>query len=188
MSRSVVQPWVSDLTLMQQTVLLAAIRGADGLHAHHPSKKLLRWYRRCILVSARSGTILPRPFDLHEPQGGVFLGAVIFSWTLTDGAGDEHITYACQPDYVGGQAVRQYGSWQGAMWEVFRGYVDTLDEVPHHYQMHLMHAAEILGYKHHEFEVRDWWHRAYRALVDDLHLEPESEETLDERLGGIEGS
>lgn len=31
MSKSVIQEWVQDLTMMQQTVLLTAIRGPDGM-------------------------------------------------------------------------------------------------------------------------------------------------------------
>ena len=45
---TVLQPWVSGLTFMQQTVLLTAIRGPDGVPKYGPTKMLLRWFRRCI--------------------------------------------------------------------------------------------------------------------------------------------
>jgi hypothetical protein len=35
---SVIQPWVSEIPFMQQTVLLTAIRGSDGCPKRHPSK------------------------------------------------------------------------------------------------------------------------------------------------------
>jgi len=43
---------------MQQSVLLTAVRGPDGLPKYHSSKYLLRWYRRCILLSAMDGRVL----------------------------------------------------------------------------------------------------------------------------------
>jgi hypothetical protein len=49
--------------------------------------------------------------------------------------------------------------------------------------MHLMHAAEIIGYKHPDLRVRAWWRKFYERLAHDMHLWPESEEQLDRRLG-----
>lgn len=68
---SVLQGWVMDLTLMQQTVLLTATRAPDGLIKHHPVKTLCRWLRRCYLVSAFDKCILHDPDD---PRGGSFMG------------------------------------------------------------------------------------------------------------------
>ena len=59
----------------------------------------------------------------------------------------------------------------------------SLDELPHHFQMHFIHAAEILGYKHPDADTRVWWLTTYTRLVHDLHLWPETEEQLDLRLG-----
>lgn len=68
---SVVQPWVGDLTMMQQSVLLTAVRGPDGLAKYHPVKYVLRWYRRCILLSSFLGQVVDNPIVL---DGGSFLG------------------------------------------------------------------------------------------------------------------
>ncbi len=57
------------------------------------------------------------------------------------------------------------------------------DELPHHYLMHLMHGAQILGYKHPDERFRDRWFSFYRAMVHDLHLTMETEAQMDERLG-----
>jgi hypothetical protein len=57
------------------------------------------------------------------------------------------------------------------------------DELPHHYLMHLMHGAQILGYKHPEPEFRERWLEFYVEMVEDAHLKTESEEEMDVRLG-----
>jgi hypothetical protein len=54
--------------------------------------------------------------------------------------------------------------------EIVGDYLKSLDALPHHFQVHFMHAAEILGYKHPNEPIRSWWHRTYLRLVHDLHL------------------
>lgn len=150
---SVVQPWVSELPMMQQTVLLTAVRGPDGLPKYHPTKFVLRWYRRCILLSALDGVVLSDPIS---DNGGSFTGPSV---------------------------PKDTAHWPAGMDNRITEYLRSLDEVPHHFQMHLMHAVEILGYKHPEPRIRDWWCRVYHRLVHDMHLWPETEEQLDDRLG-----
>ena len=159
---SVIQEWVHGLPMMQQTVLLTAVRGPDGLPKYHPTKFVLRWYRRCILLSALDGAVLTDPVD---PNGGSFTGPSLDGWRLKR------------------EAVRVDDPWQAGMDDRVTDYLRALDEVPHHFQMHLMHAVEILGYKHPDEHTRDWWHRVYLRLVHDMHLWPETEDQLDQRLG-----
>jgi hypothetical protein len=40
---AVTQDWVNNLTFMQQSVLLSAIRGPDGFAKFHKAKPLIRW-------------------------------------------------------------------------------------------------------------------------------------------------
>jgi hypothetical protein len=70
-----------------------------------------------------------------------------------------------------------------------------LDSYPMHFVAHIMHAAEIVGYKHPEerdplkYEsenVKKWWANFYLDLVKALHLNPETEAQLDIRLGFTE--
>lgn len=49
---SVVQEWVSKLSWKQQTVLLCAIRGHDGVARDDPSKFITRSIRGCVLKNA----------------------------------------------------------------------------------------------------------------------------------------
>ena len=147
--KPVLQPWVCALPFMQQSVLLAAIRGADGLHKEHPSKEIIKWYRRCVLYRAFEGDISTDPY---QPGGGSFTGPV-----------------------------------SKPLDEVVLDYHKALDEMPNHFHLHVMHASEILGYKHPRKETREWWHDFYLELVRGMHLFPESEEEMDTRLGDTLG-
>ena len=111
---SALQPWVMNLPIMQQSVLMTAIRGPDGLPKYGPTKMLLRWYRRCILLSAMDGEVLSNPSD---PRGGSFTGPSVF-----------HIS----------------ADWEEVMDGIVGEYIQSLDAVPHHFQLHFMHAAEIV--------------------------------------------
>jgi hypothetical protein len=70
-------------------------------------------------------------------------------------------------------------AWGKAVEEFF----DAVDSLPHHYLAHLMHGAQILGYKHPDACLRGRWRSFYEKMVDDLHLRPESEAEMDGRLG-----
>lgn len=69
----VLNDWLTDLSYMQQSVLLAMVRNADGIGKHHPQKELIKWFRRCILKSAFDGKHLEFP---TMPGGGSFTGPV----------------------------------------------------------------------------------------------------------------
>jgi hypothetical protein len=62
----------------------------------------------------------------------------------------------------------------------------NLDHLPHHFVMHLIHAVEIVGYKHPSWKVRVLWLPFYTQLVAGLHLTIESEAELDARLNATE--
>ncbi|WP_230781543.1 hypothetical protein [Sphingomonas sp. Leaf37] len=151
---TVLQPWVSSLTMMQQTVLLTAIRGPDGVPKYGPTKMLLRWYRRCVLLSAMDRAVLSTPYDAG---GGSFTGPSFFALFSSD--------------------------WRLSMDEIVAAYLRELDAIPHHFQLHLLHAVEIVGYKHPDRAISSWWRQVYERLVHDMHLWPETEEQMDRRLG-----
>lgn len=163
-SRSVLQEWLANIPMMQQTVLLTAIRGPDGQPKYGAIKLLLRWYRRCIVLSAMDGKVLEDPLS---PNGGSFTGPSIEPNTLFS-------TELPGP----GEPV-----WKPMMDRHVSDYLRMLDSVPHHFHMHLMHAVEILGYKHPDPVIRKWWNSVYLRFVNDMHLNPETEAELDERLG-----
>jgi hypothetical protein len=167
---SVLQDWVQGLTLMQQGVLMASIRGPDGIEKNHISKLLIRWMRRCVLVMAFESKSADSPvayWDPCTPGGGSFTGPSL----------------PAPKDWEAMHPELKYNHWSFEMNEVVRTFFHHVDEIPHHFHLHFIHAAEVLGYKHPDQRIRNWWRWFYFKLTNDLHLNPESEERMDLRLG-----
>lgn len=161
----VLQEWVLKIPMMQQTVLLVALRGPDGVPKYGPTKMLLRWYRRCILFSSLDGVVLTSPAD---KRGGSFTGPSFDS---------------CEKPIKEASNFAKHQSWTFWMDEIVGDYLKNLDAIPHHFQLHLMHGIQILGYKHPDPKIRDWWYKVYARLVNDMHLCVEPEHVMDKRLG-----
>lgn len=164
------QSWVCDIPIMQQSVLFAAIRAPDGLRKNHPVKVLMRWYRRCILLSAFDKRALTDPF---EEGGGSFTGPFT----------DAHMQEFCPGfrSFYWRGGVIPADAW-GAFNHMRKVYLEHVDEMPHHFQLHFMHAAQIVGVHHPDDEIRDWWKTFYLMIVNDAHLHPESDEAMNLRL------
>lgn len=54
--------------------------------------------------------------------------------------------------------------------------------LPEHWYAHIMHALEVIGYRHPLDDIRPIAHRMYLKMVHNLHLQPESKEQMIERL------
>lgn len=64
---------------------------------------------------------------------------------------------------------------------------DNLDAYPLHFMLHVAHAAEIIGYKHPDNEIRAKWYEIYESIVHAFHMNVETEEQMDFRLrDGVE--
>lgn len=176
--RSVLQGWVMSLTFMQQSVLMSAIRGCDGLQKHHKAKPLLKWYRRCILLSAFDGRALTDPFELG---GGSFTGPIDMLPKF-DAEG-----YCVGDQYYGPGDQSGIYDWKCSRMQWAQdNFMDSRDELHSHYQVHAMHAFEIVGYKHPDPSVREFWRTMYERMAHAYHLWPETEEQMDRRLGDSE--
>ncbi|UAK24374.1 hypothetical protein [Sphingomonas nostoxanthinifaciens] len=192
---------------MQQTVLLTAIRGPDDLPKYGSPKMLLRWYRRCILLSAMDQRVLADPM---EDCGGSFTGPSIprsvlimkatqrfdaqTNYWADEVVGAEYEKLTAERNAICEWSVERAAldqededGWEPLMHEIAGEYLRELDAIPHHFQLHLIHAAEIVGYKHPDRRIRGWWRQTYERLVHDMHLWPETEEQLDSRLGDDRG-
>lgn len=174
------QEWVTRLSIMMQSVLFAAVRAPDGLRKDHPVKVIMRWYRRSVLVSAFDGKPLDDPFS---PGGGSFTGP--FLWQHHH----DFLTPVGSRTPVGTRNM-WFSTTPERHWEMFgfmRGvYLRHVDEMPHHFQLHMMHAAQIVGEYHPNLHTRGWWNTFYLMIVNDAHLQPESREDLEERLSDNE--
>ena len=158
------QEWVLRIPFMQQSVLFAAVRAPDGIRKNHPVKVLLRWFRRCVLLSAFDQRALTNPF---EDGGGSFTGPFT-------------------PVHASAAGMAWYAAWDdckarlfGQMREV---YLEHVDELPHHFQLHFMHAAQIIGAHHSAPSIRMWWREFYLMIVNDAHLHPETDDEMNTRL------
>lgn len=162
------QEWVLNIPLMQQSVLFAAIRAPDGLRKDHPVKVLMRWYRRCIMLSAFDKRALTDPF---EKGGGSFTGQF-----------EPHHAI----DVIGRKPTLTEWANLHERQMVFdatrKVYLRHVDEMPHHFQLHFMHAAQIVGQHHDDPDIRRWWWDFYLMIVNDAHLHPELPEEMNLRL------
>lgn len=160
--RSALQTWVEYLSLMQQSVLMSAIRGCDGLPKRHKAKAIIKFYRRSILLSAFDGKALDDPF---AEGGGSFTGPI-----------------ADLKDWAVNLKINQYDWKCSQLQKVADDFVDSRDELHAHYQIHMMHGFEIVGYKHPIETTRDFFSSVYERLAKAYHLWPETEAQLDLRL------
>ena len=156
----VLQDWTNDLPLMQQSVLLSAVRGPDGVHKNHVVKYLLKWYRRCILHSAFDRKAFITPYEIG---GGNFTGPSISEKELS-------IT----------------GDWQSPMTGLLKKVIESTDELPFHFVLHLVYACEVVGYKHPYPNISAWWNEAYILFCYSFHMTPETKEQMDYRLSDVE--
>jgi hypothetical protein len=67
--------------------------------------------------------------------------------------------------------------------DMIKTYFEYVDTLPHHYHMHLMHGAEIIGYHHQQAIFQARWLAFYVRACENLHLVPENMHELDRRLG-----
>ena len=123
------KPWVHNLSLKMQTVLMTGIRGSDSRYMEN-CKTYTRWIRAQCVENADMSTkfmkdiTLPRLEDLEK----------------------------------------------------------ELDYCTVHFFGHLIHCMTIIAYKHDDSQVRRTaWYHLY-GLTGILHLQPETEEEINNRL------
>ena len=64
-------------------------------------------------------------------------------------------------------------------------FVSNLDHYPMHWLLHFLHAIEIVYYKCPLNEYKMFWMDLYLEICKAMHLNPETEKQLDERLKDI---
>lgn len=84
--------------------------------------------------------------------------------------------------------ARSFMIWtedEGEFWGHVGEFFKSIDHYPQHWLFHFMQAAHIMGRKM-PGDQGDWWLAFYHRFVCKLHLNPESEEQMDRRLGADE--
>lgn len=67
--------------------------------------------------------------------------------------------------------------------DAVRQFIEHADCLHHHYFMHFMHAVQVLGFEHPDGNSRQRWFDLHLKLCDVLHMQPESREQYEKRLG-----
>jgi len=67
-------------------------------------------------------------------------------------------------------------------WADIAAFLRDWDRYPVHFLHHLMHACEVVAYKHPDRDVANAFGSAYHGLVANLHVTAETEAEMDARL------
>lgn len=65
---------------------------------------------------------------------------------------------------------------------VLKTFSEDHDQYPHHWILHLTHAAEVVGYLHPDESMRYHWHTFYLLMVTAFHMQPETKDQMLYRL------
>lgn len=97
--------------------------------------------------------------------------------------------------YLRGTVIKPAGNWSGLndndfMWGDYGHFLNKYvkefwqdhDEYPHHFIMHLVHCAEVVGYKHPDSAISNLWLMFYSEACSAFHMKPETEIEMDNRL------
>lgn len=143
MRKSILQPWVEELPLRMQGVLMSAVRGCDTAPRHDTSKILQRIYRSEILECS-----------CGDPQ--------------------KSVSYILPADVP--TTVRRMNE-----------FLEDCDHYPAHFVLHVVHAAEILGYYHPRSRPSRHVERLLRAGVQEVPCQAGATERASRPVDGAGG-
>jgi hypothetical protein len=76
-----------------------------------------------------------------------------------------------------------WGEYDGGEFRKYaREFLKDHDVYPHHWLMHMVHCAEVIGYKHPNEIIRGEWLMFYYNCCHNFHMTAETELQMDERL------
>jgi hypothetical protein len=91
------------------------------------------------------------------------------------------ILHAAYPNYNGKPEGFMRGDYEN--WEtIVKSFFIDVDAYPLHFYLHLIHAAEVVGYNHPDEEIAQCWLSFYLYACKRLHMNPETITGLNERL------
>jgi hypothetical protein len=153
---SVLHDWVLELPFQMQALLLTAMRGPDNMPKQCNAKPIVRYLR---------GVVCKPAGDWSGKNDNSFMWGeyvkIIEKWHQHERLPDEH------------RQLFQTYCWQ--FW-------DDHDQYPHHFIMHLVHCAEVIGYYHPDKSIRGHWLNFYASACESFHMDMETKDAMDERL------
>lgn len=91
-----------------------------------------------------------------------------------NGEDDDFSDFENDNDFMWGD-YRQFHKYCDEFW-------NDHDEFPHHFIMHIVHCAQVVGYKHPNKRIRNKWIRFYNTACESFHMMPEMECEMCTRL------
>jgi len=155
---SVLHDWVMELPFTQQALLMLATRGPDGLPKETPAKLILHYLRGIVF----------------KPAYPDFKGADGFM-------NIDYGEYTCaqQSHNDGPDIIFEYG-WKFK--KIQNDFFKDVDSYPLHFYMHLIHAAEVIGYHYPDPKICELWLNFYIEACTNFHMCPETKYLLNNRL------
>jgi hypothetical protein len=156
MNKSVLQDWVCELPVMMQALLCCALRGPDTNEKESPAKCLLRLMRGAVL----------KPAD-PKYKGN----SDSFMWT------------DYREDLLSGSLAAKAACVKLTVFQSnMEDFLESHDHYPHHFIMHLVHAAEVIGHFHPDITIAGAWQTFYMRMCDSFHMRCETKSQLEKRL------
>lgn len=173
---SVLQDWVMELPLREQGTLLTCVRGCDNEPkiwtstgvAYSPGRRLTAYIRWCFMNPAD-----PREVDSQE---GAFMMSMPPGWLQRRDVNPDDFANNSYPVIKNDKGIDS--DWV----QVAKFKPSEFGHLPQHWYSHAMHALEIIGYRHPDQQVAGMAYKLYRAMVENLHLNHESFDTMITRL------
>lgn len=125
----------------------------------------LSWKQQAVLLSALRGCDTADKHDISKPFIRRLRGVV-----LHNGATEN-------AEFMSANIAEQ---------DIY-DFTKALDKYPIHFILHLVHAAEVIGYNYPDPKERAWWYHLYTEFVHAFHMNVETKAENDTRLrDGVE--
>lgn len=121
----------------------------------------LSWKQQAVLLSALRGCDMADKEDPAKPFCRRLRGAI-----LESGGADDNCEFM-RNDVTLDDIVK---------------FTKQIDRYPVHFLLHLIHAAEVIGYNHPYKSEAFFWNAFYNNMVQAFHMVPETKEQNDFRL------
>ena len=121
----------------------------------------LSWKQQAVMLSALRGCDMADKEDPAKPFCRRLRGAI-----LENGGTDKECEFMTSTINIGD----------------INKFTKQIDRYPVHFLLHLIHAAEVVGFNHPDRFESKFWKAFYYSMVEAFHMYPETKEQNDYRL------